>query len=135
MRHTVFKILFVLLLPLFSPGLAADQSWVMSIPYAVSSEHIYKVVIESIDGKATDSAVRYPLSAGEHSITVSLKLDVEWSPDLVETPGQTRHKQLLVSAEAGNTYQIAARVDIDAAAESQLDDSYWEPLVYRILQD
>jgi hypothetical protein len=135
MRHTVFKILFVLLLPLSSPGLAADQSWVMSIPYAVSSEHIYKVVIESIDGKATDSAVRYPLSTGEHRITVSLKLDVEWSPDLVETPVQTRHKQLLVSAEAGNTYQIAARVDIDAAAESQLDDSYWEPLVYRILKD
>jgi hypothetical protein len=132
MRHTVFKTLFILLLPLSSPGLAADQSWLMSIPYAVSSQHIYKVVIESIDGKATDSAVRYPLSAGEHRITVSLKLDVEWSPDLVETPGQTPHKQLLVSAEAGKTYQIAARVDIDAAAVSQLDDSFWEPLVYRI---
>jgi hypothetical protein len=132
MRHIVFKILFVLFLPLSSPVLAADHSWLMSIPYAVSPEHIYKVVIESIDGKTTDSAVRYPLSAGEHRITVSLKLDVEWSPDLVETPGQKRHKQLLVSVEAGKTYQIAARVDIDAAAESQLDDSYWEPLVYRI---
>ena len=104
----------------------------MSIPYSVSSEHIYKVVIESIDGNPIASAVKYPLSAGEHTITVSLKLDVEWSPDLVETPGQTRLKQLIVSTEAGKTYQIAAKVDIDAAAESQLDDSYWEPLVYRI---
>ena len=135
MKHSVIKTLFVLFLPLSSPVPAADQSWLMSIPYAVSSEHIYKVVIVSIDGQPGKSAIRYPLVAGEHTIMVSLQLDVEWSPDLVETPGQSHHKQLKVSAEGGKTYQVAGRLDIDAPAESQLDGSFWEPFVYRILND
>ena len=135
MKYSVIKIFFVLLLLLSLPLPAADQSRLMSIPYAVSTEHIYKVVIESIDGRAQESAVNYPLSAGEHTITVSLQLDVEWSPDLVETPGQLHHKQLKISAEGGKTYQVAGHLDITAPAESQLDGSFWEPIVYRILND
>ena len=135
MKYSVIKIFFVLLLLLSLPLPAADQSRLMSIPYAVSTEHIYKVVIESIDGRAQESAVNYPLSAGEHTITVSLQLDVEWSPDLVETPGQLHHKQLTISAEGGKTYQVAGHLDITAPAESQLDGSFWEPIVYRILND
>ena len=104
MKHSVIKVFFVLLL-LCSPLPAADQSRLMSIPYAVSTEHVYKVVIESIDGRAQESAVNYPLSAGEHT------------------------------AEAGKTYQIAGHLDITAPAESQLDGSFWKPIVYRILND
>ena len=134
MKYSDIKVFFVLLL-LSLPLPAADQSRLMSIPYAVSTEHIYKVVIESIDGRAQESAVSYPLSAGEHTITVSLQLDVEWSPDLVETPGQLHHKQLKISAEGGKTYQVAGHLDITAPAESQLDGSFWEPIVYRTLND
>ena len=134
MKYSVIKVFFVLLL-LSSALPAADQSKLMSIPYAVSTEHIYKVVIESIDGRAQESTVSYPLSVGEHTITVSLQLDVEWSPDLVETPGQFHQKQLKISAEAGKTYQVAGHLDITAAAESQLDGSFWKPIVYRILND
>ena len=134
MKYSVIKVFFVLLL-LSSALPAADQAKLMSIPYAVSTEHIYKVVIESIDGRAQESAVSYPLSVGEHTITVSLQLDVEWSPDLVETPGQFHQKQLKISAEAGKTYQVAGHLDITAAAESQLDGSFWKPIVYRILND
>ena len=135
MKYSVIKIFFVLLLLLSSALPAADQSRLMSIPYAVSTEHIYKVVIEGIDGRARESAVSYALSAGEHTITVSLQLDVEWSPDLVETPGQFHHKQLKILAEAGKTYQVAGHLDITAPAESQLDGSFWKPIVYRIIND
>jgi hypothetical protein len=135
MKNSVIKIFFVLLLPLSSPVPAAEQSWLMSTPYAVSSEQIYKVVIESIDGQARESAVSYPLSAGEHTITASLQLDVEWSPDLVETPGQLHHKQLTISAQGGKTYQVAGRLDISAPAESQLDGSFWELIVYKVLSN
>ena len=135
MKYSVIKVFFVLLLLLSLPLPAADQSRLMSIPYAVSTEHIYKVVIESIDGRAQESAVNYPLSAGEHTITVSLQLDVEWSPDLVETPGQLHDKQLKISAEGGKTYQVAGHLDITAPAESQLDGSFWKPITYRILND
>jgi len=135
MKHYFITLLFVLLLPLSAFVPATGQSWLMSIPYAVSSEHIYKVVIERIDGQPGKSAIRYPLTAGEHTITVSLKLDVEWSPDLVEAPGQLHFKQIKISAEDGKTYQVAGRLDISAAAESQLDGSFWEPIIYKILSD
>ena len=135
MKHSVIKLFFVLLLPLSLPVQSAGQSWLMSIPYAVSSEHIYKVVIESIDGQPIKSAIRYPLTVGEHTIMVSLQLDVEWSPDLVETPGQFHHKQLKVSAQGGKTYQVAGHLDITAPAESQLDGSFWKPIIYQILSD
>ena len=135
MNQNIIKLFFVLFLPLCSSVPAADQSWLMSIPSAISSEHIYKVVIEGIDGQTSDNATRYPLAAGEHTIMVSLQLDVEWSPDLVETPGQFQLKQLRISAEDGKTYQVAGRLDINAPAESQLDGSFWEPIVYRIISD
>jgi len=135
MKPYPITLLFLLFLLPGTRGLAAEQSWLMSIPYAMSSEHIYKVVIESIDGQATENAVRYPVAVGDHTISVRLLLDVEWSPDLVETPGPLRQKQLVVSTRAGETYQIAARLDIDAPAQSQLNDTFWEPFVYRILAD
>ena len=135
MKYSDIKVFFVLLLLLSLPLPAADQSRLMSIPYAVSTEHIYKVVIESIDGRAQESAVNYPLSAGEHTITVSLQLDVEWSPDLIETPGQVHFRQLKIATESGKTYQVAGHLDITAPAESQLDGSFWEPIVYRTLND
>jgi hypothetical protein len=135
MKQNVIKLFFVLFLPLCSSVPAADQSWLMSIPYAISSEHIYKVVIESIDGQTSDNATRYPLTAGEHTIMVSLQLDVEWSPDLVETPGQPHHKQLRILAEGGKTYLVAGRLDINAPAESQLDGSFWEPVIHQTLRN
>ncbi len=135
MKQNVIKLFCVLFLALCSSVPAADQSWLMSIPHAISSKHIYKVVIESIDGQISDNATRYPLSAGENTIMVSLQLDVEWSPDLVESPGQLRHKQLSILAEGGKTYPVAGRLDISAPAESQLDDSFWKPVIYRTLRN
>ena len=127
----------LLLLLLLSPSShAADESWLMSIPYALSSEQIYKVRIEQIDGVTVEEAVRYRLSSGEHTITLSHLLDVEWSPDLVETPGRNhRVKQFILTVDADKTYQLAVKIDLNAAAESQLDQSFWTPFVYRILDN
>ena len=130
------KQLIVLIFTLFLPSLAAAGSWVMSIPYALSAKHVYKVRIEAIDGRSVTNAVRYPLTAGEHTVTVSPLLDVEWSPDLVEdTHGNPRSKDLKLTVRHGNTYQLAVKVDIEASAESQLDQSFWSPFVYAIQED
>jgi hypothetical protein len=130
------KIIFLVFAGLISTSLAAEPSWLMSIPYALSSEHIYKVRIERVDGVTVAEAVRYPVAAGEHTVTVSHKLDVEWSPDLVESPVSAGHtKELTIMVEAGNTYQLGVRIDIHAAAESQVDQSFWTPFVYRIVED
>lgn len=81
-------------------------------------------------------ALRYPLAAGEHTVTVSPLLDVEWSPDLDENPrDKPRSKDLKLTVKQGKTYQLAVKVDIDASIESQLDQSYWSPFVYAVLED
>lgn len=125
-----------LLLGLPISSVSAADAWVTSIPYALSSEHVYKVRIERIDGTNVTNAVRYPLAAGEHTITVSPLLDVEWSPDLIENPqGNPRNKNLKLTLKPGKTYQLAVKVDINASIESQFDQSYWSPFVYAVLED
>ena len=98
------KRIIALLLGLSISSVAAADSWVMSIPYALSSEHVYKVRIERIDGKEVANALRYSLAVGEHTVTVSPLLDVEWSPDLVENPRDNpRSKDLKLTLKQGKT--------------------------------
>jgi len=130
------RLKFLLLLFLSSSSHAADESWLMSIPYALSSEQVYKVRIERIDGVKVEEAVRYPLTAGEHTVTLSHLLDVEWSPDLVETPHRNHQvKEFILNVDPDKTYQLAVKIDINAVAESQLDQSFWTPFLYRVLDN
>ena len=119
-------------LSIASPGFCADQAWIMSVPFADSSRHVYKVRIQEIDDSPQVNAIRYPVEPGNHTITVSLILDVEWEPKLSGSAVAPSIKQLQLDAEAGKSYQLAAQVDIGAPAKAQLDQSYWEPFIYRI---
>jgi hypothetical protein len=114
------------------PSAAADQAWILSIPHAISGEGIYKVRILEIDGAHQDDLIRYPVAAGSHTIRLRLLLNVEWDPDLAEAPRGPGWKELVVMVEPGKRYQLAARVDLDAPIEAQLDQSYWEPFVFRV---
>jgi hypothetical protein len=131
------KRFIALLLGLSVSSVAVADSWVMSIPYALSSERVYKVRIERIDGmNVTTDALRYPLAAGDHTLTISPLLDVEWSPDLVEDPRKNpQSKDLTITVKHGKTYQLAVKVNVEASIESQLDQSYWTPFVYAVLED
>jgi hypothetical protein len=60
-----------------------------------------------------------------------MMLDVEWEPDLSQSARELPVKQITLDIANGKTYQLAARVDINAPVEAQLDQSYWEPFVYR----
>ena len=115
-----------------TPVFAADGAYVMSLPYAISEENIYKVQIEKIDGQAQKPATRYPLSAGRHVLTVSLMLNVYWTPDLTGSQDKTHTKNFAVTMEDSMTYQVGAKLDINAPIESQLDGSYWEPILYKV---
>ena len=129
------KLLLVLIVfaPLFLPTAvrAADWAWVMSVPYALSGEQVYKVRLLEIDGVPQKELIRYAVKAGRRTFTVQMMLVVEWEPDLSESARELPVKQITLDIENGKTYQLAARVDIDAPAEAQLDQSYWEPFVYR----
>lgn len=111
---------------------AAEWAWVLSVPHALSGEHVYKVRILEIDGVNQRELIRYPLSAGSHVVTVELMLDLEWEPDLTEAGPVPAIKKLALEAVAGKSYLLAGKVNIDAPAEAQLDQSYWEPIVYAV---
>jgi hypothetical protein len=114
---------------------AEDTGRVMSVPYAVSKENIYKVTIVEIDGVAPEAAMNYHLPSGEHVIKVSLMLKVEWTPKLAEPSKSVYEKEIVLNIDSGTGYQIGARLDVDAPVESQLDGSFWEPIVYRKFSD
>jgi hypothetical protein len=109
---------------------ADGQNLVMSIPHAISNDHIYKVTIDEIDGVAQQAALNYPLSTGEHVIKVSIMLNLEWTPKLEGASATAQQKEIVLNVDAGTSYRIGAQLDIDAPIESQLDGSYWEPIVY-----
>ena len=109
---------------------AEGASVVASIPHAISSENIYKTEIIEIDGKATGTAREYAVAPGQHTIRVRMMLVVDWTPKLPGASDSVREKELVLDIEAGTKYRIAAKLDIDAPIESQLDGSYWEPVLY-----
>lgn len=131
MRKLLSALTLLITLCLAAPARAQDWAWVMSIPYALSQEQIYKVRLLEIDGVPQNELIRYGVGPGRHTITVQMLLDVEWEPDLSDSAPQAPVKQITLEVESGRTYLLAARVDIDAPIEAQLDQSYWEPFVYR----
>jgi len=132
MRMLMFVLVVLMQGALAQPSEAADWAWILSVPHALSGENVYKVRIEEIDGAAQQELLRYAVPAGKHTFKVRMLLDVQWEPELAEAPRGPGWKEMELEVEAGKTYLLAARLDIDAPAESQLDQSYWEPFVYRV---
>jgi hypothetical protein len=125
-----------LVMVFLNAGVNADmQGLVMSIPHAISDDNIYKVIIEEIDGVPQDPALNYRLAKGAHVIRVSIMLDVEWSPKLPGASEFVKEKEIELNIESGTSYQIGARFNVDAPIESQLDGSFWEPIIYREIID
>ena len=110
---------------------AAESGYVMSMPYAISAENTYKVRIEKIDGRDQQPATKYRVGAGSHVLTVSLMLDVYWTPNLTGSQETPQTKKFELTIEDGMTYQVGAKVNIEAPADSQLDGSFWKPFLYK----
>ena len=111
---------------------SANWGWLLSIPSARSAEQLYKVRILAIDDEAQKELLRYAVAPGKHRIRAQLMLDMEWEPDLSESALKLPVKDLELEVEVGKTYLLAGKVDFSAPAESQLDQSYWEPIVYAV---
>jgi len=131
MRNLVFVLILLLQGPFAETSRAADWAWVLSVPHALSGENVYKVRILEIDGEPQKELIRYAVPGGRHTIKVRMMLQVRWDPEFAEAPSGPGVKNLELELEPGRSYFLAARVDPDAPVESQLDQSYWEPFVYR----
>jgi len=131
MRNLVFILILLLQGAFVEPARAADWAWVLSVPHAVSGENVYKVRILEIDGEPQKELIRYAVPGGRHTIKVRMLLQVRWDPEFAEAPPGPGVKNLELELVPGRSYFLAARVDPRAPVESQLDQSYWEPFVYR----
>jgi len=130
------RLVLLLVVLLCSSAAAADPAanwgWLLSIPSARSAEQLYKLRILAIDGAEQQELIRYAVSPGKHLLRVQLMLVVEWDPDLSEGRPSLPIKELEVDVETGKTYLLAGKVDFRAPAEAQLDQSYWEPIIYSV---
>lgn len=134
LRSLLFSLIFW---PLAAAAEPADapvhgRAWIMSVPHAQSADYLYKVKILDIDGAAQKELIRYAVAPGRHEVTVELMLDLEWEPDLLEGRRPAQVKRVVVEATAGKSYLLGGRVDPNAPAESQLDQSYWSPEVFEL---
>ena len=132
MTRRLFTILIVLLSVPAVSGLAAERAWIMSVPYAISGEQVYNVRILEIDGEPQRELLRYAVEPGRRELTVQLLLDLEWEPDLRNGEPLPPIKRIEIPAEGGRSYLLAGKVNVDAPVEAQLDQSYWEPIVYAV---
>jgi len=131
-RKLVSVLILVLQGALIQPAHAADWAWILSVPHALSGENVYKVRIVEIDGEPQKELIRYAVPKGKHTVTVRMLLQVQWDPEFAEAPPGPGVKELELEVEPGRSYYLAAQVDPEAPVESQLDRSYWKPLVYRV---
>ena len=132
MHKSMSRLFIVLAGLMFLPAANADPTgWLSSIPYALSGEGIYKVVIVEIDGKPSEPGIQYAIAGGTHTIKVQLMLKTEWTLDQKEQPAVDHFRSMSLEVKPGKHYQIAARVDIDASAEALSDGTFWSPFVYR----
>jgi hypothetical protein len=100
MRKLPFVLTLLAPLLLVTPARAQDWAWVMSIPYALSQEQIYKVRLLDIDGVPQNELIRYAVGPGKHTFTVQMMLDVEWEPDLSDSAPQPPVKQITLEIES-----------------------------------
>jgi hypothetical protein len=65
MRKLPFVLTLLAPLLLVMPARAQDWAWIMSIPYALSQEQIYKVRLLDIDGVPQNELIRYAVGPGK----------------------------------------------------------------------
>jgi len=115
----------------FTPLEADADSLLSSIPHAISDKQIYKVVILEIDSQPVQPQLHYRLNAGFHHVTVQLMLEMEWTLDQADQPRMNYLEDMRLEILPGKHYELAAKVDLDATAESLSDGTFWSAFVYR----
>ena len=115
----------------FTSVAANGESLLSSFPRAISSEHVYKVIIREIDSQPVEPQRQYTIATGLHDISVQLMLNLQWTLDQSEQPAKSYLQTLQLDVQPGKHYQLAARVDIDASSQSLEEGSFWSVVVYR----
>ena len=99
------------------------------MPYNRPTDDYYKVKIVAVNGEETGIASHHRLPVGDNTVTVALLRNRAIKKHLDQAPEDLPHKTFNIRVKTGLTYLVGARVDLEAAPESQQDGSFWEPVV------
>ena len=114
-----------------STGDGKGHGYVTSIPQVVQQDSMFRVNIQRVNGKQPIDSRQYQVPAGEATVRVSLILDRNFAPQLVAAVDKIFTQELAFDVTAGVTYQVGAKVDLNASSEDQMSGNFWEPVIYK----
>ena len=114
-----------------STGDGKGHGYVTSIPQVVQQDSMFRVNIQRVNGKQPIDSRQYQVPAGEATVRVSLILDRNFAPQLVAAVDKIFTQELTFDVTAGVTYQVGAKVDLNASSEDQMSGNFWEPVIYK----
>jgi len=109
--------------------LAAEWGYLTVIPNDHPGDSVFRVNIESIDGKMPDPGANAPVSPGSHVVKVSLVFNAEWGTGMGLTEDNIYTDELTVDVVAKKTYFLGANVNTKATSEEQMKGNFWDPVV------
>jgi len=127
----IFALAIVAVSALFAGQVsAAEWGYLTTIPNDRPADSIFRVNIESIDGKMSDAAgANIPVSPGTHVVKVSLVFNAEWAAGMGRTADSIYYDEISVDVAAKQTYFLGAKVNTKATVEEQTSGSFWEAIV------
>ena len=109
---------------------AGEWGWVTAMPNAEPGEGMFQVNIESVDGhQPVEGAPNVPLKPGSHEVKTSLVANASWLDALNMNEDDIFYDTITVEVEAGKTYYLASKVDLNAKPAAVADGSFWEAVV------
>jgi hypothetical protein len=111
---------------------AAEWGYLTVIPNDHPADSVFRVNIESIDGKLPDPGANAPVSPGTHVVKVSLVFNDEWGMGMGLTADKIYTDEISVDVAAKSTYFLGAKVNTKATSEEQTKGTFWEPVVVSV---
>jgi hypothetical protein len=126
----IFALAIVAVSALFAGQvLAAEWGYLTVIPNDRPADSVFRVNIESIDGKLPDPGANAPVSPGTHVVKVSLVFNEEWGTGMGLTADNIYTDEISVDVAAKQTYFLGAKVNTKATSEEQMKGTFWEAIV------
>ncbi len=102
---------------------------------APRSQDLYRARLMNVDGQlpGPTGSRSYRVSPGPHTLQVAELIDNDQFNDLQlqqRVRNANRYKTLQIDVQPGVTYSLAAKL-VEARRNYILDQSYWQPVIYR----
>ena len=114
------------------PLMGADHGYVTGIADQDPANGLFRVSIEKINGKTAPTRPNHEIPAGKNTVTVSLMYNPAMGTHLKNVRDEYYEAQFELEVEPGKTYELGAKVDLEASDQAQADGTFWSPVVVKV---